>query len=130
MWKVKSLSVGRAGCGGASPTSLCSLNAITGWPRKLPSGRVSVEAALKGMRRRKNFSVAWQEHSEQVKVSPSNQARQPSHPSQPLPQDAYVSARCGGCTSLRIPGGPGEPVPLLLLPPPSDCVPLGSSLPP
>lgn len=39
-----------------------------------------------------------------------------------------MSARCGGCTSLRIPGGPGEP--LLLLPPPSDWVPLGSSPPP
>lgn len=51
--------VGRAGGRGASPTSLCSLTAATGWPRKLPSGRVSGEAALRGTRRRKNFSGAW-----------------------------------------------------------------------
>ena len=74
---------GRLG-GGASPTSPCSLTAVTGWPRRLPSGRVSVEAALKGMRRRRNFSVAWEEHSKQVKAIPSNRGSQPSFPSQPF----------------------------------------------
>ena len=74
--------------------------------------------------------MAWSEHSEQVKVIPSDRAPHSPLPSQPLPQDTYVSVRCGGCTSLRSPGGPGEPVPLLLLPPPSDWVPPGSSAPP
>lgn len=87
------MGAGRAG--GASPTSLCSLTAITGWPRKLPSGRVSGEAALRVMRR-KNFSVAWAEHSEQVNVIPAAGAPLSALPSQPRPQETYVSVRCGG----------------------------------
>lgn len=76
MWKVKSLSLGWGRLGGASPTSLCSLTAIAGWPRKPPSGRVSVEAALRGMRRRRNFSAVWEKQREELKVIPSSPAPQ------------------------------------------------------
>lgn len=85
--------------GGASPTSLCSLTAITGWPRKLPSGRVSGEAVLRGMRR-KNFSGAWAEHSEQVNVIP----RAPICP--PLPASATGHLRVSALRGLSQPEDP------------------------